>query len=161
MLISTLQLWHDLLCITYHRFARIWMRIQKAFILLRVVQESKSNFFSRCQLLQQYNQDKGYTGGCGITVTLTLTAIVTLFLASALALVVAESTLPKVHYIYQVLRGLFFHLFWAFHPILVTLFLVVFGKEVTKILRNSLFIFHFILPILPYKQKTYTENHET
>ena len=32
--------------------------------------------------------------------------------------------------------------------------MVVFGDEVTKILRNSLFIFHFILPILPYKRKT-------
>ena len=30
---------------------------------------------------------------------------------------------------------------WAFHPILVTLFLVVFGNEVTKILGNSLFAF--------------------
>ena len=30
---------------------------------------------------------------------------------------------------------------WAFHPILVTWFLVVFGDEVTKILRNSLFTF--------------------
>ena len=46
--------------------------------------------FCRCQLLP----DKGH-GGCHITVTLTLTAIVTLFLASALALVVAESSLPK------------------------------------------------------------------
>ena len=34
-------------------------------------------------------------GGCNITVTLTLTAIVTLFLGFALAVVVAESTLPK------------------------------------------------------------------
>ena len=40
-----------------------------------------------------------------------------------------------------------------FHPILVTSFLVVFGKEVTKILCNSLFIFHFVLPIFPCKQK--------
>ena len=32
-------------------------------------------------------------------------------------------------------------LIWAFHPILVTWFLVVFGDEVTKILRNSLFSF--------------------
>ena len=31
------------------------------------------------------------------------------------------------------------------HPILVTLFLVVFGNEVTKILRNSLFSFHLAL----------------
>ena len=64
--------------------------------IVLVVQSRTVIFFSRCQLLQQYNPDKGYTGGCGITVTLTLTAIVTLFLASALALVVAESTLPKV-----------------------------------------------------------------
>ena len=40
---------------------------------------------------------------------------------------------------------------WTFQPILVTLFLVGFGDEVTKILHNSLFIFHFALP---YKQKT-------
>jgi hypothetical protein len=45
-------------------------------------------------------------------------------------------------------------LFWAFHAILVTSFLVVFGDKVTKILRNSLFIFHFVLPILPCKRKT-------
>ena len=32
--------------------------------------------------------------------------------------------------------------------------MVVFGNEVTKILRNSLFIFHFVLPILPCKWKT-------
>ena len=45
----------------------------------------------------------------------------------------------------------------CFHPILVTWFLVIFGNEVTKIFRNSLFIFHFILPVLPVlpcKQKT-------
>ena len=30
---------------------------------------------------------------------------------------------------------------WAFHPILLAWFLVVFGNEVTKILRNSLFTF--------------------
>ena len=30
----------------------------------------------------------------------------------------------------------------------------VFGDEVTKILRNSLFIFHFVLPILPCKRNT-------
>ena len=36
--------------------------------------------------------------------------------------------------------------------ILVISFLVVFGNEVTKILRNSLFIFHFVLPILPCKR---------
>ena len=41
-----------------------------------------------------------------------------------------------------------------FHPILVTSFLVVFGNKVTKILRNSLFIFHFVLPILSCKRKT-------
>ena len=74
---------------------------------MRVVQSRTVIFFSRCQLLQQYNQDKGYTGGCGITVTLTLTAIVTLFLASALALVVAESTLPKV-IIYKSREAYFF-----------------------------------------------------
>ena len=33
-------------------------------------------------------------------------------------------------------------------------FLVVFGDEVTKILRYSLFIFHFVLPVLPCKRKT-------
>ena len=43
---------------------------------------------------------------------------------------------------------------WAFHPILITWFLVVFVDEVAKILRNSLFIFHLILPILPCKGKT-------
>ena len=51
----------------------------------------------------------------------------------------------------------FFHeswIYWAFHPTLVTSFLVVFGDKVTKILRNSLFIFHFVLPILPCKRKT-------
>ena len=36
--------------------------------------------------------------------------------------------------------------------ILVISFLVVFGNEVTKILCNSLFIFHFVLPILPCKR---------
>ena len=41
-------------------------------------------------------------------------------------------------------------LFWAFHPILVTSFMAVLGDKVTKILRNSLFIFYFVLPILPY-----------
>ena len=51
-------------------------------------------------------------------------------------------------------RYLFFAVIWAFHPILVTLFLVVLGDEVAKILRNSLFIFHFVLPILPCKQNT-------
>ena len=42
-----------------------------------------------------------------------------------------------------------------FHPILVTWFLVVFGNELTELLRNSLFIFHFILPVLPCKRKTF------
>ena len=43
----------------------------------------------------------------------------------------------------------------CFHPILVTWFLVVFCDEVTKILRtSSLFIFHFVLPVLPFKRKT-------
>ena len=37
---------------------------------------------------------------------------------------------------------------------LVTSFLVVFGDEVTKILSNSLFNFHFVFPILPCKRKT-------
>ena len=32
--------------------------------------------------------------------------------------------------------------------------LVVFGNEVTKISCNSLFIFHFVFPILPCKRKT-------
>ena len=39
--------------------------------------------------------------------------------------------------------------------------MVVFGDEVTKILRNSLFIFHFVLPILPCKRKHHTESHAT
>ena len=39
-------------------------------------------------------------------------------------------------------------------PILVTSFLVVFGNEVTKILRSSLFVFHLVLPMLPCKWKT-------
>ena len=43
---------------------------------------------------------------------------------------------------------------WAFHPIFVTSFLVVFVHYVTKILRNSLFIFHFVLTILSCKRKT-------
>ena len=47
-----------------------------------------------------------------------------------------------------------FHDKCCFHPILVTWFLVVFGDEVTKILCNSLFIFHFVLSVLPCKQKT-------
>ena len=42
----------------------------------------------------------------------------------------------------------------CFHPILLTWFLVVCDDEVTKILRNNLFIFYFVLPILPCKQKT-------
>ena len=40
----------------------------------------------------------------------------------------------------------------CFHPILVTWFLVGFGNKVTKI--NSLFIFHFVMPVLPWKRKT-------
>ena len=44
---------------------------------------------------------------------------------------------------------------------MVTLFLVVFGNEVTKILRNSVFIFHFALPIVPWKGKHRTENRAT
>ena len=36
---------------------------------------------------------------------------------------------------------LYFRNFWAFHPIFVTWFLVVFGDQVTKILHNSLFTF--------------------
>ena len=39
--------------------------------------------------------------------------------------------------------------FCCFHPILVTWFLVVLGDEVTKVLPNSLFIFYFVLPVLP------------
>ena len=46
-----------------------------------------------------------------------------------------------------------FHDKCCFHPILVTWFLVVFGNEVTKILRNSLFIFA--------NGKHRTENHAT
>ena len=34
-----------------------------------------------------------------------------------------------------------------FHSVLVTSLLVVFGDKVTKILRDSLFIFHFVLPM--------------
>ena len=59
-------------------------------------------FFPRCgQLLADKDQPQRSVrhgpsaGGCHITVTLTLTAIVTLFLGFALAVVVAESTLPK------------------------------------------------------------------
>ena len=49
---------------------------------------------------------------------------------------------------------------WGFHPILVTSFLVVLGGKITKILHNSLFIFHFVLPILPCKHKTlYRKSH--
>ena len=44
--------------------------------------------------------------------------------------------------------------FWAFHPILASSFLVVFGDEVTKILPYNLFLFHFVLTILPWKRKT-------
>ena len=56
---------------------------------------------------------------------------------------------------YQTSKYLFvFVIYWAFHLILVTSFLVVFCDEVTKILRNSLFIFHFVLPILACKRKT-------
>ena len=49
----------------------------------------------------------------------------------------------------------------CFHPILVTWFLVVFGKKVTKLLRNSFFVFHFVLPVLPCKQNTSYKKHET
>ena len=45
----------------------------------------------------------------------------------------------------------------CFHPILVTWFLIVFGDEVTKILRNSLFIFDFHIA----NGKHCTENHGT
>ena len=37
----------------------------------------------------------------------------------------------------------FFKQTWGFHPIFVTSFLVVFGDEVTKVLRNSLFTFFY------------------
>ena len=37
---------------------------------------------------------------------------------------------------------------------LVTWFLVVFGDKVSKILQNSLFIFHFVFPVLSCKWKT-------
>ena len=43
---------------------------------------------------------------------------------------------------------------WVFHPILLISFLVVFSDKVIKISCNSLFIFHFVLPILPCKRKT-------
>ena len=46
---------------------------------------------------------------------------------------------------WQIWNGIILDL-WAFHPILVTLFLVAFGDEVIKILHDSLFLFHFILP---------------
>ena len=42
----------------------------------------------------------------------------------------------------------------AFHPILVSSLLVAFGNEATKISHNSSFVFHYVLPILPWKQKT-------
>ena len=48
---------------------------------------------------------------------------------------------------------------WEFHPILVTLFLVVFGNKVTRILCNSFCIFHLVLPILASEQKTYRKSH--
>ena len=48
---------------------------------------------------------------------------------------------------------------WAFHPILVTSFLVVFGNKVTRILCNSFCIFHLVLPILASEQKTYRKSH--
>ena len=48
--------------------------------------------------------------------------------------------------------------YWAFHPILVTSLLVVFGNEVTKILCKSLFIFHFVLPMLPCNRKKLHRN---
>ena len=56
-------------------------------------------------------------------------------------------------------------LFFAFldksnNPIMVTSFLVVLGHEVTKILCNSLFTFHFTWPKFPYKRKTsYRKSH--
>ena len=40
----------------------------------------------------------------------------------------------------------------CFNPILVTWFLVGFGNGVMKILHDSLFIFHFVSPVLPCKQ---------
>ena len=44
--------------------------------------------------------------------------------------------------------------------ILITSSLVLFGDKVTKILCNSLFMFHFVLPILPCKWKTlYRKSH--
>ena len=49
----------------------------------------------------------------------------------------------------------------AFHPILVTSFLVVLAHEVTKVLCNSLFTFHYVLPNLPRKGKTSYKNHAT
>ena len=52
------------------------------------------------------------------------------------------------------MRFYYLGLVYCFHPILVTWFLVVFGDEVMKILRNSLFIFHYILAVLPCKRKT-------
>ena len=55
------------------------------------------------------------------------------------------------------LQILFFVMFFVekMNPILVTSFLVVFGNEVPKILRNSLFIFHFCLA----NRKHCKENH--
>ena len=38
---------------------------------------------------------------------------------------------------------------------MVTSFLIAFGDKVTKILRNNLFTFHFVLHILPCKWKTW------
>ena len=42
--------------------------------------------------------------------------------------------------------------YWAFHPFFVTWFLVVFGDKVTKILRNTKFIFFF------YWARQYRQN---
>ena len=47
----------------------------------------------------------------------------------------------------------------CFHPILVTWFLVVFGNEVMKILRNSLLIFCLFCLSCLANEKHRTENH--
>ena len=58
------------------------------------------------------------------------------------------------------MRFYYLGLVYCFHPILVTWFLVVFGDEVMKILRNSLF-FITSWPSCLANGKHRTENHAT
>ena len=53
----------------------------------------------------------------------------------------------KKAFFYQIPPDIVSCFFCCFYPILVTWFLVIFGDKVTKILRNSLFIFYFVLPV--------------